>query len=59
MSSIFLQNISLDARVLDNECPHIVRAIMFFMWTLEGRSRPLVHPMTGLNRDLLLELAVL
>ena len=57
MSSTILQNISLDARTLDKECPHIVRAIMILMWTLEGRNRPLAHPMTSLSRYLLIELA--
>ena len=57
VSSTLLQNISLDARTLDKECPHIVRAIMILMRTLEGRNRPLAHPMTGLSRYLLIELA--
>ena len=57
MSTILLQNISLDARKLNKECPHIVWAIMILMRTLEGRNRPLANPMTCLSRYLLIELA--
>ena len=41
---------------LDKDCPHSVRAIMFFIRTFKGCKRPLAHLITGLSRDFLLEL---
>ena len=49
ISEVLLESVNIDALSLDNECPHILRAILFLMRIFEGDKRPLAHPIVGLN----------
>lgn len=57
MSNVLLQTVQGDALSLDNDCPHILRVILYLMWTFEGHQSPLAHPTTGLSVQSLFELA--
>ena len=57
MSAVLLENVKLDPLSLENECPHVLRAIMYLVRTLEGHKRPLAHPTNGLGLEYLLDLA--
>ena len=49
ISKVFLGCVNIDALSLDNECPHILRVILFLMRILEGDKHLLAHPIVGLN----------
>lgn len=57
MSAVLLENVKMDPLSLENECPHILRAIMYLVRILEGHKRPLAHPTKGLGNQYLLEFA--
>ena len=42
---------------LESECPHVVRALKLYNRMTEGRSVPLAHPVKGMTRRKLLEIA--
>lgn len=40
MFTVLLENVKMDPLSLEHECLHVVRAIMYLVWTLEGHKRP-------------------
>ena len=42
---------------LETQCPHILRALLSLVRTLEGYKRPLAHPSKGLDLQFILDIA--
>lgn len=57
MSVVLLQNIKMEPTSLEGECPHILRALLYLVRSLEGFNRPLAHPTRGLHGEYMRELA--
>ena len=57
LAAVLLENTTSEPLSLETECPHIVRALLFLVRTLQGNKRPLAHPTKGLDLKYLLELA--
>lgn len=57
MSAVLLQNTRIEPPSLEGECPHILRALLYLVRSLEGFNRPLSHPTRGLHGEYIMELA--
>lgn len=57
MSAVLLENVKTDTLSLENDCPHVLRAILYLVRVFEGYKRPIAHPTKGLGLRYLLELA--
>lgn len=57
MSAVLLENTRNEPPSLERECPHILRALLSLVRSLEVSSRPLSHPTRGLHGENLMELA--
>lgn len=57
LSAVLLENTTSEPLTLETECPHIIRALLCLVRTLEGNKRPLAHPIKGLVLDYILDLA--
>ena len=57
MTAVLLENVKSDPLSLETECPHILRALLSLVRTLEGYNRPLVHPSKGLHLQYILDIA--
>ena len=56
MSAVLVENTKSEPHSLQQECPHIVRAFLQLIRTLEGFTRPLSHPTRGLCLQYILQL---
>lgn len=54
---MLLENVKMDPLSLENKCPHVLKAIMHLVHTLDGHKRPFAHPTKCLTLEYLLELA--
>ena len=57
MSTVLLENTRREPLSLEQECPHILRALLYLVRTLQGHRRPLSHPITGVDQHFLLNVA--
>lgn len=57
MSAVLLENTKSDPLSLEQQCPHILRALLSLVRTLEGYKRPLAHPSKDLDLQFLLDIA--
>lgn len=54
---VFAEEVGENKSTLEVECPHVVRALKLYMRMTEGRGVPLAHPVQGMTRARLLEIA--
>ena len=54
---MLLENVKMDPLLLENKCPHVLKANMHLVQTLDGHKRPFAHPTKGLTPEYRLELA--
>ena len=57
MSTLLLENTRNEPLSLERECPHILRAFLSLVRSLEGSNRPLSHSTRGLHGEYIMELA--
>lgn len=57
LSAVLLESTTSEPLSLETQCPHILRALLSLVRTLQGNKRPLAHPTKGLGLGYLLDLA--
>ena len=57
MSTVHLENTRREPLSLEQECPHILRALLYLVRTLQGHRHPLSHPIRGVAQQFLLNVA--
>ena len=56
LSAVLLENKKCEPLSLETQCPHILRALLYLVRTLQGIKRPLAHPTRGLDLNYMLDL---
>ena len=56
LSAVLLENSKSEPLSLEAQCPHILRALLYLVRTLQGVKRPLAHPTKGLDLAYMLDL---